>query len=105
MSSVLYNVFLTFNGNKAPSDSLIAVLTALAMLGVGFTAQIETAAGVEHRNCVRLLRKFTELGLATRRMETAAERTARRGLRLRAYYELTPAGRQLTEQIMAGVSR
>jgi DNA-binding PadR family transcriptional regulator len=90
------------NRGRAPSPSFLAVLTALAELDEGgYAAQIERRTGTEHRNCRRLLHRMVELGVA---YSWDGERGELGGAP-RVYYALTATGRELAEQITAGVAR
>jgi DNA-binding PadR family transcriptional regulator len=89
------------NRGRAPSPSFLAVLNALAELGESYGWQIERRTGLEHRNCRRLLHRMVELGVA---YSWDGERGELGGAP-RVYYALTATGRELAEQITAGVAR
>lgn len=95
-------VVLTEYG-KPPSRAYLAVLGALAEVENGYTAQLARQASVERARCTKLLHRMAQQGIAYRWHEEGDASELKRGLRV--YYALTPVGRELAEQITAGVAR
>lgn len=100
--NTMYAAYVLANRGRAPSPSFLAVLNALEDLGGGgaYITQVAHRSGVERVATSRLLRRMVQLGIA---YQWDGERGELGGAP-RVYYSLTVAGRELAEQIMAGVA-